>query len=82
MPSATYWTDQETSCGVIYDSKQPYSAKRLTSLYGSYAYYPRRYETATRRLVAQGWLLPEDAAGLKPVATPDDFDHGTPLPRR
>jgi hypothetical protein len=26
--------------------------------------------------------LPEDAAGLKPVATPDDFDHGTPLPRR
>ncbi|QKS02017.1 hypothetical protein F9288_07980 [Sphingomonas sp. CL5.1] len=73
VPAAEYWTDYETGCGVVYDSKVPYSAARLRAMYGNYANYARRFEEAKRRSVAQGYLLPEDAAGLKPIATPQDF---------
>ena len=72
-PIDHYGTDQETGCGVIYDSKQPFSAKRLRALYGNYAHYARRFEAAKAQLVRERWLLPEDAATLKPIATPADF---------
>lgn len=73
VPSAEYWTDQETGCGVVYDTKVPYSAARLRRLYGDYANYARRFEQAKRRSVAERYLLPEDAARLIPIATPADF---------
>lgn len=72
-PAARYWTDQETGCGVVYDSKQPYSARQLRELYGSYANYARRFDNAKARLVAERWLLPEDAAVLMPTASAADF---------
>lgn len=73
VPSAEYWTDYETHCGVVYDSKVPYSPKRLKSLYGTYENYVHRFEQAKRESVEEGFLLPEDAATLKPVASPEDF---------
>lgn len=82
VPSAEYWTDYETGCGVIYDSKVPYSAKRLKATYGTYATYARRFEEAKRQSVAEGYLLPEDAAALKPVATPADFERDAKPPKR
>ncbi|CAN5133141.1 alpha/beta hydrolase domain-containing protein [soil metagenome] len=80
VPAAEYWTDYETGCGVIYDSKRPYSAVRLRQLYGSYDNYARQFEEAKRQSVAEGYLLEEDAAGLKPVASPLDFARDVPLP--
>lgn len=82
VPAAEYWTDFETGCGVVYDSKRPYSARRLRALYGSYDNYARQFERAKRRSVAQGYLLEEDVAALKPVASPIDFERDLPLPRR
>ncbi|BAV66068.1 alpha/beta hydrolase domain-containing protein [Sphingobium cloacae] len=82
VPSAEYWTDFETGCGVVYDSKLPYSARRLKKMYGSYADYARRFEEAKQRSVKEGYLLPEDAATLKPIASPEDFERDVPLPRR
>ncbi|MET4898418.1 alpha/beta hydrolase domain-containing protein [Sphingomonadaceae bacterium jetA1] len=73
VPTAEYWTDAETGCGVVYDTKLPYPASRLRARYGSYAAYARRFDQAKRRSVAQGYLLPEDAAMLKPIASADDF---------
>ena len=73
VPSAEYWTDYETGCGVVYDSKVPYSAQRLRATYGSYVHYARRFSEAKRQSVAEGYLLPEDAAGLEPIAGPADF---------
>lgn len=82
IPSAEYWTDFETGCGVIYDSKRPFSAKRLRELYGSYERYKRLYDGAKRSAVAERFLLPEDAAKLDPIASPTDFIRDVPLPRR
>lgn len=77
-PAAEYWTDYETGCGVVYDTKVPYSAARLRALYGDYDTYLRRYEQAKRQSVAQGYLLPEDAPNLKPVASPAQFEPPAP----
>jgi hypothetical protein len=72
-PSATYMVEEETSCGIAYDTKIPYSAERLRKLYGSYANYRIKFDAAKADAVRQGYLLPEDAAGLEPVAKPRDF---------
>ena len=72
-PAATYLTDQETGCGLIYDTKVPYAAAELRKLYGSYDGYVKRFEAAKAEAVRQGYLLPEDARQLKPVARPEDF---------
>ena len=74
VPSAEYWSDYETGCGVVYDTKVPYSAARLKALYGNYASYARRFEEAKRESIAEGYLLSEDAAMLKPIASPADFE--------
>ena len=74
VPSAEYWSDYETGCGVVYDTKVPYSAARLKGRYGNYANYARRFEKAKRESIAEGYLLPEDAATLKPIASPADFE--------
>lgn len=73
VPVAAYMTDQETGCGMVYDTKIPYDRQRLRALYGSYAGYLRRYEAAKREAVREGTLLPEDADRLAPIARPDDF---------
>ncbi|WCT79780.1 alpha/beta hydrolase domain-containing protein [Novosphingobium humi] len=82
VPAAEYWTDFETGCGVVYDSKRPYSAARLRKLYGTYTNYARRYAAATRDAVRSGVILPEDAAHLTPVARPEDFERDRPRPLR
>lgn len=73
VPAATYLTDQETGCGSAYDTKVPYSAQRLRALYGSHAQYVSRFEAAKRESIKQGYLLPEEATRVKPVAAPEDF---------
>ncbi|WP_028696310.1 alpha/beta hydrolase domain-containing protein [Pseudomonas cremoricolorata] len=73
VPSATYLTDQESGCGLIYDTKVPYSAQRLRQRYGSFSQYQQAFDDAKRASVEQGYLLPEDAAGLRPIAAPEDF---------
>lgn len=78
VPSAEYWTDYETGCGVVYDTKLPYSAARLRALYGNYRNYARRFEDAKRRSVSAGYLLPGDAEGLEPIASPADFTKKAP----
>ncbi|BBP64585.1 hypothetical protein PHLH5_21260 [Pseudomonas sp. Cab53] len=73
VPSATYLTDQETGCGLIYDTKAPYSKERLGKRYGSFSQYQQQFEEAKATAIQQGYLLPEDAPDLRPVARPQDF---------
>jgi len=73
VPVAAYMTDQETGCGMVYDTKIPYDRAKLHKLYGTYANYARQYEAAKGEAVGEGYLLAEDAARLAPVAGPKDF---------
>ncbi|UFH50392.1 alpha/beta hydrolase domain-containing protein [Pseudomonas sp. KNUC1026] len=73
VPSASYLTDQETGCGLVYDTKLPYSREALRQRYGDFDHYQQQFEAARAVSVEQGYLLPEDAARLHPVATPKDF---------
>lgn len=73
VPSATYLTDQETNCGLIYDTKVPYAKDRLGHRYGSFGNYERQFEDAKAISIEEGYLLPEDAPGLRPIAKPQDF---------
>ncbi|MXR33312.1 alpha/beta hydrolase domain-containing protein [Pseudomonas sp. PICF6] len=73
VPSATYLTDQETGCGLIYDTKVAYSQDTLRRRYGSFSHYQKAFEDAKGVSIKQGYLLPEDAAGLHTIATPEDF---------
>jgi hypothetical protein len=73
VPAATYTIAEETDCGLAYDTKIPYSAKRLRSMYGSYKNYQRKFQAAKVAAIAQGYLLPEDSKQLEPVARPEDF---------
>lgn len=73
VPSATYLTDQETSCGLIYDTKVPYTKEELRKNHGSFKDYERKFEAAKAKSVKDGYLLPEDAANLRPIAKPQDF---------
>ncbi|CDO36029.1 alpha/beta hydrolase domain-containing protein [Novosphingobium sp. KN65.2] len=72
-PAAVYWTEQEAQCGMVYETKQPYSRTELRRLYGSYSNYLRKFEAAKKRAVQEGFLLAEDADDLRPVARPEDF---------
>lgn len=72
-PSATYLTEQETRCGLVYDTKIALSPETLRRIYGSYANYVRRFEAAKRAAVRQGYLLAEDADKVRPIAGPGDF---------
>lgn len=73
VPSATYWTEQESRCDIIYDTKVPYSRAQLRRLYGSYGAYWKKYEAAKEAAVRQGYLLPEDRERVTPIAKPEDF---------
>lgn len=73
VPSATYLTEQETGCGLIYDTKVAYPKDVLGQRYGSFSHYRQQFESAKAVSVQEGFLLPEDAAGLRPIATPQDF---------
>ncbi|MEP7004706.1 MAG: alpha/beta hydrolase domain-containing protein [Sphingomonas bacterium] len=72
-PVATYLTDQETGCGLVYDTKVALSAAQLRRLYGSYRGYVRRFDAAKRAAIRLGYLLPEDAERVQPIAGPEDF---------
>ena len=72
-PASQYMTDQETGCGLIYDTKIPYSRERLRALYGTYNNYRQRFEAAKQAAVKARYLLPESAASLQPTASPPDF---------
>lgn len=73
VPSAAYMTDQETNCGMIYDTKILYPRDRLRRLYGTFSNYERRYDAAKHEAIREGYLLPEDAQRLEPIAKPEDF---------
>lgn len=73
VPAAVYWTEQESRCGTVYDTKVPYSRAQLKKLYGNYGNYARQFEAAKAAAIREGYLLPEDAAGLVPVAELSDF---------
>ncbi len=73
VPSGRYMTDQETRCGLVYDTKVPYSRTKLRQLYGNFRNYERRFEAAKNTSIKEGYLLPEDAASLRPVANREDF---------
>lgn len=72
-PDATYWTEQETGCGLVYDTKVRFSAERMVRLYGNWQRYKQAFEAAKRSAVHQRFLLPEDADAVKPLAAPADF---------
>lgn len=73
VPAASYMTEQETQCGLLYDTKIRYDARKLRSLYGTYDQYARRFEAAKTAAIKERFLLPEDADLVKPIAMPDDF---------
>jgi hypothetical protein len=72
-PAASYLTDQETGCGLVYDTKVALRAAQLRRLYGSYRGYVRRFEATKRAAIRLGYLLPEDAERVRPIAGPEDF---------
>ncbi len=72
-PAATYLTEQETGCGMVYDTKVPLPAASLRRLYGSYAGYLKQFEAAKAKSIQQGYLLEEDAERVQPIAKADDF---------
>lgn len=73
VPSAVYLTDQETGCGLIYDTKVAYAKDVLGRHYANFNRYAQKFEEAKAVSIQEGYLLPEDAAGLQPVAKPQDF---------
>lgn len=73
VPSATYLTEQETGCGLIYDTKVAYSKDALRQRYGSFSHYEQAFEEAKNLSIKEGYLLPEDAASLRSIAKPQDF---------
>ncbi len=73
VPSSQYLTDQETGCGLIYDTKVPYSRDLLDRLYGTYENYRQKFDGAKNAAVEAGILLPESALNLRPLAKPADF---------
>ena len=73
VPAATYMTMYENDCQSILESKVPYDRARLRRLYGTYGNYARKYEAAKRESIKEGFLLPEDAARVTPVAKGSDF---------
>lgn len=73
VPSAAYLTDFETGCGLIYDTKVPYTTRQLRKRYGDYKNYQRKFEAAKTAAIREGYLLPEDAVHVTPVARPEDF---------
>lgn len=73
-PSAAYLTEQETRCGLVYDTKVPLSPAQLRRIYGTYARYVQRLEAAKRTSIRQGYLLEEDAGRVQPIARPEDFE--------
>lgn len=74
VPSSRYMTDQETNCGLIYDTKIAYSRAKLRKLYGSHAHYAEKFDEAKARSIMEGYLLAEDAANLRPIAQPREFE--------
>ena len=73
VPASRYMTDQETGCGLIYDTKIPYSRERLRELYGNYENYKQKFEDAKKQSISEGYLLRKDAVKLQPIARPQDF---------
>jgi hypothetical protein len=73
VPAAAYMTDPETGCGEAYDTKIPYPADELRALYGTYDNYVRQFAAAKQASIKEGYLLPEDADRVKPIAQPGDF---------
>lgn len=73
VPAAAYMTDAETGCGLIYDTKIPYGKQQLRKLYVNYENYQRKFSAAKDSAINQGYLLPEDAVHVKPVAHRVDF---------
>lgn len=72
-PGASYLTEQETRCGLVYDTKVEFSSARLRRIYGTYANYAKRFEVAKRAAIRQGYLLLEDAARVQPASQRKDF---------
>jgi len=73
VPAAAYMVDDETHCGLVYDTKIPFNAQELRALYGNYANYSRKFAAAKQTSIRSGFLLPEDADLVQPVAQPADF---------
>lgn len=76
VPTAAYMTGQESGCGESTDTKIPYSPAKLRALYGTHGNYVRQFEAAKQASIKAGYLLPEDAARVVPVAKPEDFVAG------
>jgi len=73
VPTAAYMTGQESGCGESTDTKIPYSPAKLRALYGTYDNYVRQFEAAKQASIKAGYLLPEDASFVMPVAKSGDF---------
>ena len=73
VPTAAYMTDPETGCGESYDTKIPYPPEKLRAMYGTYDNYVREFAAAKAASIKEGYLLPEDADVVKPIAQPGDF---------
>ena len=78
VPAAAYMTGQETGCGESNDTKFPYPAEKLRALYGTYDNYVRQFTAAKQASIEAGYLLPEDADRVKPIAQPGDFRSDIP----
>ena len=59
VPAASYMTEAETHCGLVYDTKVPYSAPQLRALYGNFAAYRRQFERAKLEVIQMVPNAPE-----------------------
>jgi hypothetical protein len=73
VPAATYYSGASQGCGV-WEPMRRFDAATLGKLYGDYAHYARLFTAARSRFTKAGFLLPEDAKALRPVARPEDFN--------
>lgn len=59
-------------CRVV-NPRTPFDRATLGRLYRGYDDYVARFAAATANAVRHGWVLPEDAATLRPRGRPEDF---------
>jgi hypothetical protein len=67
VPHITYHPDPVGAQAVV-GTETPFDARKMRQLYQTQANYVRRFNARLDELIAQGWFLTEDAAGMRTEA--------------
>jgi hypothetical protein len=61
VPGASNFPNSGSPAAVIFSAKVPFTTQKLRALYGDERGYATRVVARAKDLVAEGWLLPQDA---------------------